>query len=56
MMINMGPQHPRPHGVLRLEVELKGEEVVNLQPVVGYLHTGIEKSAEFRTWVQGVDS
>ena len=54
MIINMGPQHPSTHGVLRLVVELKGEEVINLQPVVGYLHTGIEKSAEFRTWVQGV--
>src|SRR4029453_9233299 len=54
MIINMGPQHPSTHGVLRLVVELKGEEVVNLQPVVGYLHTGIEKSIEYRTWVQGV--
>ncbi|MGH2815346.1 MAG: NADH dehydrogenase subunit D, partial [Actinomycetota bacterium] len=54
MIINMGPQHPSTHGVLRLVVELKGEEVINLQPVVGYLHTGIEKSTEFRTWVQGV--
>ena len=54
MIINMGPQHPSTHGVLRLVVELKGEEVINLQPVIGYLHTGIEKSIEFRTWVQGV--
>jgi NADH-quinone oxidoreductase subunit D len=54
MVINMGPQHPSTHGVLRLVVELRGEEVVDLQPVVGYLHTGIEKSTEFRTWVQGV--
>jgi NADH-quinone oxidoreductase subunit D len=54
MIINMGPQHPSTHGVLRLVVELKGEEVINLQPVVGYLHTGIEKSCEYRTWVQGV--
>jgi NADH-quinone oxidoreductase subunit D len=54
MVINMGPQHPSTHGVLRLVVELRGEEVVDLQPVVGYLHTGIEKSIEFRTWVQGV--
>jgi len=46
MIINMGPQHPSTHGVLRLVVELKGEEVINLQPVVGYLHTGIEKSIE----------
>jgi len=50
----MGPQHPSTHGVLRLVLELRGEEVVSCQPVIGYLHTGIEKSAEFRTWVQGV--
>jgi NADH-quinone oxidoreductase subunit D len=54
MVINMGPQHPSTHGVLRLVVELRGEEVVSCMPVVGYLHTGIEKSAEYRTWVQGV--
>jgi len=54
MVINMGPQHPSTHGVLRLVVELRGEEVISCQPVVGYLHTGIEKSAEYRTWVQGV--
>jgi NADH-quinone oxidoreductase subunit D len=54
MVINMGPQHPSTHGVLRLVLELRGEEVVSAQPVVGYLHTGIEKSIEFRPWVQGV--
>jgi NADH-quinone oxidoreductase subunit D len=54
MVINMGPQHPSTHGVLRLVLELRGEEVVSCQPVVGYLHTGIEKTTEFRTWVQGV--
>ncbi len=54
MVINLGPQHPASHGVLRLVLELRGEEVVSCQPVVGYLHTGIEKSAEFRPWVQGV--
>jgi NADH-quinone oxidoreductase subunit D len=54
MVLNMGPQHPSTHGVLRLVLELRGEEVVSCQPVIGYLHTGIEKSAEFRTWVQGV--
>ncbi len=54
MVINMGPQHPSTHGVLRLVLELRGEEVISAQPVVGYLHTGIEKSAEFRPWVQGV--
>jgi NADH-quinone oxidoreductase subunit D len=54
MVINMGPQHPSTHGVLRLVLELRGEEVVSCMPVVGYLHTGIEKSIEYRTWVQGV--
>jgi len=54
MVINLGPQHPSAHGVLRLVLELRGEEVVSAQPVIGYLHTGIEKSAEFRPWVQGV--
>jgi NADH-quinone oxidoreductase subunit D len=54
MVLNMGPQHPSTHGVLRMVLELRGEEVVSCQPVIGYLHTGIEKSAEFRTWVQGV--
>ncbi len=54
MVLNMGPQHPSTHGVLRLVLELRGEGVVSCQPVIGYLHTGIEKSAEYRTWVQGV--
>jgi NADH-quinone oxidoreductase subunit D len=54
MVINMGPQHPSTHGVLRLVLQLRGEGVVDCQPVVGYLHTGIEKSCEYRTWVQGV--
>jgi NADH-quinone oxidoreductase subunit D len=54
MVINIGPQHPSTHGVLRLVVELRGEEVISCQPVIGYLHTGIEKSIEYRTWVQGV--
>jgi NADH-quinone oxidoreductase subunit D len=51
--INMGPQHPSTHGVLRLILELEGEIVTRLTPVIGYLHTGIEKNAEYRTWVQG---
>ncbi|MFP4149271.1 MAG: NADH-quinone oxidoreductase subunit D [Nitriliruptoraceae bacterium] len=51
--INMGPQHPSTHGVLRLVLELDGETVTKLTPIVGYLHTGIEKNAEVRTWVQG---
>ena len=51
--VNMGPQHPSTHGVLRLVLELEGEIVRNVKPVIGYLHTGIEKNAEYRTWVQG---
>jgi NADH-quinone oxidoreductase subunit D len=54
MVINMGPQHPSTHGVLRLILTLDGETVVELRPVIGYLHTGIEKNMEFRTWTQGV--
>ena len=54
MIINMGPQHPSTHGVLRLVLELDGETVVNCTPVIGYLHTGIEKNTEVRSWTQGV--
>jgi NADH-quinone oxidoreductase subunit D len=54
MVINMGPQHPSTHGVLRLVLELDGEVVVSARPVVGYLHTGIEKNCEWRSWQQGV--
>jgi NADH-quinone oxidoreductase subunit D len=54
MLINMGPQHPSTHGVLRLVLELDGEDVVSCRPVIGYLHTGIEKNTEYRTWQQGV--
>ena len=54
MIINMGPQHPSTHGVLRLLLELDGETVVRCKPIVGYLHTGIEKNTEYRTWMQGV--
>jgi NADH-quinone oxidoreductase subunit D len=53
MIINMGPQHPSTHGVLRLVLELEGEVVLGCRPVVGYLHTGIEKNMEYRTWQQG---
>lgn len=53
LTVNMGPQHPSTHGVLRLVLDLDGETVVGLKPVIGYLHTGIEKNAEYRTWVQG---
>jgi NADH-quinone oxidoreductase subunit D len=53
LTVNMGPQHPSTHGVLRLVLELEGETVRAIKPVIGYLHTGIEKNAEYRTWVQG---
>ncbi|GAB2484165.1 NADH-quinone oxidoreductase subunit D [Jatrophihabitans fulvus] len=54
LVLNMGPQHPSTHGVLRIVVELEGESVQDLRTVIGYLHTGIEKNVEFRTWTQGV--
>ncbi|MEX2275663.1 MAG: NADH dehydrogenase (quinone) subunit D [Actinomycetota bacterium] len=54
MIINMGPQHPSTHGVLRLLLELDGETVVSCRPIIGYLHTGIEKNTEPRTWTQGI--
>lgn len=53
MVINMGPQHPSTHGVLRLMVELDGEIVLDTKPIVGYLHTGMEKTGEELTYVQG---
>jgi len=54
MILNMGPQHPSTHGVLRLILELDGETVTEARAGIGYLHTGIEKNMEYRTWVQGV--
>ncbi|RIJ76126.1 NADH-quinone oxidoreductase subunit D [Nakamurella silvestris] len=54
LIVNMGPQHPSTHGVLRLVLEIEGETVTQARSVIGYLHTGIEKSCEFRTWTQGV--
>ena len=54
LIVNMGPQHPSTHGVLRLILEIEGETVTQARSVIGYLHTGIEKSCEFRTWTQGV--
>ena len=54
LVLNMGPQHPSTHGVLRLVLELEGETVTDARVVVGYLHTGIEKNTEFRTWTQAV--
>jgi NADH-quinone oxidoreductase subunit D len=52
MTVNMGPQHPSTHGVLRLVLTLDGETVLAIQPTVGYLHTGIEKTAEQKKWQQ----
>ena len=54
IVINMGPHHPSTHGVLRLVLELEGETVTQARSVIGYLHTGIEKNCEYRTWTQGV--
>jgi NADH-quinone oxidoreductase subunit D len=54
IVVNMGPQHPSTHGVLRLILELDGETVTEARAGIGYLHTGIEKNMEYRTWVQGV--
>jgi len=54
LVVNMGPQHPSTHGVLRLVLELEGETVTQVRLVIGYLHTGIEKNCEYRNWTQGV--
>jgi NADH-quinone oxidoreductase subunit D len=54
LTVNMGPQHPSTHGVLRLELTLDGEVVVRCRPVIGYLHTGIEKTFEHKSYLQGV--
>ncbi|MBZ0277789.1 MAG: NADH dehydrogenase (quinone) subunit D [Anaerolineae bacterium] len=54
MILNMGPHHPSTHGVLRLLLELDGEEIVNCLPDVGYLHTGIEKTIESKSYEKGV--
>ncbi len=53
IIVNMGPQHPSTHGVLRLVLELEGETITEVRPGIGYLHTGIEKNMEFRSWTQG---
>jgi NADH-quinone oxidoreductase subunit D len=53
IVVNMGPQHPSTHGVLRLVLTLEGETVTDARASIGYLHTGIEKNLEFRTWTQG---
>src|SRR5438445_11905301 len=52
MTVNMGPQHPSTHGVLRLVLELDGETVRSASPTIGYLHTSIEKTAEQKKWQQ----
>jgi NADH-quinone oxidoreductase subunit D len=54
IVVNMGPQHPSTHGVLRLILEIEGETVTEARCGIGYLHTGIEKNMEYRSWVQGV--
>jgi NADH-quinone oxidoreductase subunit D len=53
MIVNMGPQHPSTHGVLRLQIELEGETIRRTKPIIGYLHTGMEKTAEQLTFGQG---
>lgn len=53
MLVNMGPAHPSTHGVLRLMLEMRGEQVIRSKPVVGYLHTGMEKTGEQLTFLQG---
>ena len=54
IVVNMGPQHPSTHGVLRLILEIEGETVTQARCGIGYLHTGIEKNLEYRYWSQGV--
>lgn len=54
MVINMGPQHPSTHGVLRLVLELEGETIVKCTPHIGYVHTGIEKEGEYQTYMKAV--
>ena len=53
MILNMGPAHPSTHGVLRLMLEMEGEAILRCKPVIGYLHTGMEKTAEDLTYLQG---
>ena len=54
MILNMGPQHPSTHGVLRLMLDLDGENIVSCEVGIGYLHTGIEKEFEVKTYQQAV--
>ncbi len=53
IVVNLGPQHPSTHGVMRLVLEMDGETVMSCRPGIGFLHTGIEKNSEYRTWTQG---
>ena len=53
IVVNVGPQHPSTHGVMRLVMELDGETVLSVRPSIGFLHTGIEKNMEYRSWTQG---
>src|SRR3712207_6285727 len=52
LVVNMGPQHPSTHGVLRLVLDLEGETVTKAREVIGYLHTGLAKNTEYRSWTQ----
>src|ERR1051326_4422031 len=54
MVLNMGPQHPSTHGVLRVVLELDGETILRARPEIGYLHTGIEKEFEAKKYQQGI--
>src|SRR5437763_8724840 len=54
LTVNFGPHHPSTHGVLRMIVDVDGEQIKRLKPVIGYLHTGIEKQMEALRWQQGV--
>jgi len=54
MLINMGPHHPSTHGVLRVALEVDGEKIVNAMPDIGYLHTGVEKNAEYKTYLKAI--
>ena len=54
MTLNMGPQHPSTHGVLRVALELDGETILKCKPIIGYLHTGMEKQAEYKTYTQSI--
>ena len=54
IQVNFGPNHPSTHGVLRLVVDLRGEQVVGIRAVIGYLHTGFEKNMEQKTWWKAI--